>query len=35
MSFETDTLCVIAPLDPNEGDIYNESVDEDAQELCY
>jgi hypothetical protein len=31
MSFETDTLCMIAPLDPNEGDMYNEPVDEDAQ----
>jgi hypothetical protein len=30
MSFETDTLHMIAPLDPNEGDIYNESIDEDA-----
>jgi hypothetical protein len=31
MSFETDTLCVIAPLDPNEGDRYNEPMNEDAQ----
>jgi hypothetical protein len=31
ISFETDTLCVIAPLDVNEGDRYNESVNEDAQ----
>jgi hypothetical protein len=31
MSFETDTLCVVAPLDPYEGDRYNEPVDEDAQ----
>jgi hypothetical protein len=30
MSFETDTLHVIVPLDPNEGDIYNELVNEDA-----
>jgi hypothetical protein len=30
MSFETDTLHVITPLDPNEGDRYNEPVDEDA-----
>jgi hypothetical protein len=33
MSFEIDTLCVIAPLDPNEGDIYNELINEDAQSL--
>jgi hypothetical protein len=33
ISFETDTQCVIAPLYPNEGDWYNESVDEDAQRL--
>jgi hypothetical protein len=31
MSFETDTLCVIAPLDPNEGDRYNEPINEDGQ----
>jgi hypothetical protein len=31
MSFEIDTLCIIAPLDPNEGDIYNEHVNEDAK----
>jgi hypothetical protein len=31
MSFETDTLRIIAPLDPNEGDIYNDPVNEDAQ----
>jgi hypothetical protein len=31
MSFETDTLCMVTPLDPYEGDIYNEPVDEDAQ----
>jgi hypothetical protein len=31
MSFETDTLCVVAPLDPYEGDWYNEPVDEDAK----
>jgi hypothetical protein len=28
MSFETDTLRMTTPLDPNEGDIYNEKVDE-------
>jgi hypothetical protein len=33
MSFEIDTLCIIAPLDPNEGDRYNEPVNEDAQEF--
>jgi len=27
MSFETDTLRMTTPLDPNEGDIYNEKVD--------
>jgi hypothetical protein len=27
---ETDTMCIISPLDPNEGDMYNELVDEDA-----
>jgi hypothetical protein len=31
MSFEIDTLRVITPLDPNEGDIYNEPMNEDAQ----
>jgi len=31
MSFETDTLCIIAPLDPNEGDRYNEPVNEYAK----
>jgi galactose-1-phosphate uridylyltransferase len=31
MSFETNTMRVITPLDPNEWDKYNESVDEDAQ----
>jgi hypothetical protein len=30
MSFEIDTLHIIAPLDPNEGDMYNEPVNEDA-----
>jgi hypothetical protein len=30
MSFETDTLRMVTPLDPYEGDIYNEPVDEDA-----
>jgi hypothetical protein len=30
MSFEIDTLHMITPLDPNEGDKYNEPVDEDA-----
>jgi hypothetical protein len=30
MSFNIVTLHVIAPLDPNEGDKYNELVDEDA-----
>jgi len=30
MSFEIDTLLMIAPLDPNEGDKYNEPVDEDV-----
>jgi len=30
MSFETDTLHMIAPLDPNEEDIYHEPVDEDT-----
>lgn len=29
MSFETNTLYVIAPLDHNEGDKYNESLNED------
>jgi hypothetical protein len=33
MSFETDTLCVVAPLDPYEGDHYNELVDEDVWSL--
>jgi hypothetical protein len=31
MLFETNTLHVIAPFDPNEGHGYNEPVDEDAQ----
>jgi hypothetical protein len=31
MSFETDTLCMVAPLDPYEGDMYNEPMSEDAQ----
>jgi hypothetical protein len=31
MSFETYTLCIITPLDLNEGDIYNEPVDEDER----
>jgi hypothetical protein len=30
MSFEIDTLCVVTPLDPYEGDRYNEPVDEDV-----
>jgi hypothetical protein len=30
MSFEIDTLCVIVPLDQNEGNMYNEPVNEDA-----
>jgi hypothetical protein len=30
MSFETNTLRVITLLDPNEGDMYNDLVDEDA-----
>jgi len=30
MSFETDTSCVISPLDLNEGDKYNEPVNGDA-----
>jgi hypothetical protein len=30
MSFETKTLLMIAPLDPNEGEMYNEPTDEDA-----
>jgi hypothetical protein len=30
MSFGTDTLCVVSPLDPYEGDIYNDPLDEDA-----
>jgi hypothetical protein len=30
MSFETDTFHIIAPLDPNEGDKYNEVVNEDV-----
>jgi hypothetical protein len=31
MSFETDTLCMVMPLDPYEGgDRYNEPMDEDA-----
>ena len=31
MSIEMDTLHVVAPLDPYEGDRYNELVDEDEQ----
>jgi hypothetical protein len=31
ISFETDTLCVVVPLDPYEGDCYNETIYEDAQ----
>jgi len=31
MSFEIDTLRIVAPLNLNEGDKYNELVDEDAQ----
>jgi hypothetical protein len=31
MSFEIDTLHVIVPLDPNEGNIYNDPMNEDAQ----
>jgi hypothetical protein len=31
MSFETDTLYVVAPLDPYVGDRYNEIIDEDAK----
>jgi hypothetical protein len=30
MSFETNTLHVVVPLNPYKGDIYNELVDEDA-----
>jgi hypothetical protein len=30
MSFERDTLRLIAPLNPYEGDMYNEPVNEDA-----
>jgi hypothetical protein len=30
MSFETDTLHVITPLNPNEGDRYNDPFDENA-----
>jgi hypothetical protein len=30
MSFETYILRIIAPLDPNEGDKYNEPVNEDV-----
>jgi hypothetical protein len=30
ISFETDTVCIIASFDPNEGDGYKEPVDEDA-----
>jgi hypothetical protein len=30
MSFEIDTLHIIVPLYPNEGDIYNEPMNEDA-----
>ena len=33
VSFKTNSLCVITPLDPNEGDKYNELVHEDAQIL--
>lgn len=31
MSFETDTLHAVTPLNPYEGDQYNELVEEDAQ----
>jgi hypothetical protein len=31
MSFDTDTLCMIAPLDPNEWERHNDLVDEDVQ----
>jgi hypothetical protein len=31
MYFEMDMLCVIAPLDPNEGNIYNDAINEDTQ----
>jgi hypothetical protein len=31
MSFETDTLHMVAPLDPYEGDQYNDPMDEDVQ----
>jgi hypothetical protein len=31
MSFETNTLRMISPLDPYEGDRYNDSVDEDEE----
>lgn len=31
MPFEMDTLWVIVPLDPNEGDIYNDILNKDAQ----
>jgi hypothetical protein len=30
MSFEIDTMHVVMPLDPYEGDWYNEPMDEDA-----
>jgi hypothetical protein len=33
MSFETDNLCMITPLHPNEWDYYNEMVYENAQRL--
>jgi hypothetical protein len=31
MLFDTETSCVITPLDPNEGNRYSEMVDEDAR----
>jgi hypothetical protein len=31
--FETDTLCIVTPLDPYEGSHYNELIDEDAWNL--
>jgi hypothetical protein len=30
MSFETSTMCMITPLDPSEGNRYNDPMDEDA-----
>jgi hypothetical protein len=33
MSFEIDTLRIITPLDKNEGDRYNDPMNEDAQSL--